>query len=621
MFSSCIVLSSRVPCRRMTTRLRSSDDGRTNRDVARSSSTMTAAAPVEIGRHDRRRLGLGTTSAWWRDAVIYELYVRSFADGNGDGIGDLAGVRSRLPYLASLGIDAIWFTPWYRVAAGRRRLRHRGLPRDRPGVRHARRGRAADRRGGRARDPDHRRRRPQSRFRPAPLVPGRARVSSRLCRASAVLVPPRSRSARRRDARPAGRPTSPARRGRAPRNPDGTPGEWYLHLFSAAQPDLNWDHPDVRREHEEILRFWLDRGAAGIRIDSAALLVKDPTLPEIPSEPAAGRASRTPTATSCTTSIAAGERSPTSYPGTRILVGELWLPDVERFAKYLRPDELHTAFNFDFMARPWDAREHARLDRRDARRARAGRRAGDLAHLEPRRDPAGHPLRAGGHVVRLRRASAAGRRPTSRSGGVGHGPQPSWSPPCPARSTSTRATSSGSRRSRTCPSTSSRTRCTSAPAAPIPGRDGCRVPLPWSGDERPFGFSPAGASAEPWLRQPATWAARTVDVAARRSGLDAQPVSRRAAHPPARAAISATARCAGSTRRTASWRSPGATASSPSRTSRGDPVDAARPRATPCSWPAPTLDDGRLPPDASAWLRIDPDTLARSPGWPTREAE
>src|ERR1700675_3729632 len=112
MFSSCIMLSSRVPCRRMTTRLRSGDDGPTNGAVVRSSSTMTAA-PVEIGRHAAAARPRDD-SAWWRDAVIYELYVRSFADGNGDGIGDIAGVRSHLPYLASLGIDAIWFTPWYR---------------------------------------------------------------------------------------------------------------------------------------------------------------------------------------------------------------------------------------------------------------------------------------------------------------------------------------------------------------------------------------------------------------------------------------------------------------------------------------------------------------------------
>ena len=127
----------------------------------------------------------------------------------------------------------------------------------------------------------------------------------------------------------------------------------------------------MRREYEDVLRFWFDRGVAGIRIDSAALLVKD-------ADAARGRrttrrraSTRTSTATSCTTSTARWRAVADSYAGTRVLVGEVWLPDAERFARYLRPDELHTAFNFDFMARPWDAGALRRVDRHDARRARA----------------------------------------------------------------------------------------------------------------------------------------------------------------------------------------------------------------------------------------------------------
>src|SRR4030095_6362663 len=71
-------------------------------------------------------------------------------------------------------------------------------------------------------------------------------------------------------------------------NPDGTPGQWYLHLVTAEQPELAWDPPDVRAEHESILRFWFDRGAAGVRIDSAALLVKDRSMPERPDKPTPG---------------------------------------------------------------------------------------------------------------------------------------------------------------------------------------------------------------------------------------------------------------------------------------------------------------------------------------------
>src|SRR3712207_4876662 len=131
------------------------------------------------------------------------------------------------------------------------------------------------------------------------------------------------------------------------RTPDGS---WYLHLFTPEQPDLNWDHPTVRAEFADILRFWLDRGADGIRIDSAALLVKDPRLGPVedgaphPFHDLDGvhdvyRSWRR---------IADGYRD-------RALIGEVWLPDPDRFAAYLRPDELHAAFNFDFLGCAWDA--------------------------------------------------------------------------------------------------------------------------------------------------------------------------------------------------------------------------------------------------------------------------
>ena len=134
-------------------------------------------------------------------------------------------------------------------------------------------------------------------------------------------------------------------------NPDGTPGEWYLHMFTPEQPDLNWNHPDVRREHEDILRFWFDRGVAGVRIDSAALLIKDADLPEVGEKPDHPTEDRDELHDVYRSWRAIAD----SYPGTRVLVGEIWVPDIERFTAYLRPDEMHTAFNFDFLARPWSA--------------------------------------------------------------------------------------------------------------------------------------------------------------------------------------------------------------------------------------------------------------------------
>ena len=134
---------------------------------------------------------------------------------------------------------------------------------------------------------------------------------------------------------------------------DGRPGEWYLHLFAPEQPDLNWTHPDVWAEHEDVLRFWFDRGVAGVRIDSAALLVKDPELAEETLEsPPGGHPfmDRDPLHDVYRRWRALAD----SYAEPRVLVGEVWLPDADRLARYLRPDELHTAFNFDFLACPWE---------------------------------------------------------------------------------------------------------------------------------------------------------------------------------------------------------------------------------------------------------------------------
>ena len=136
--------------------------------------------------------------------------------------------------------------------------------------------------------------------------------------------------------------------------PDGSPGEWYLHLFASSQPDLNWGHADVQQEHEDVLRFWLDRGVAGIRIDSAALLVKDPALPDVPAEHGPG--GHPYVDRDELQDIYRGWRAiADSYDDDRALIGELWLPEAARFQRFLRPDMLSSAFNFDFMVCPWDA--------------------------------------------------------------------------------------------------------------------------------------------------------------------------------------------------------------------------------------------------------------------------
>src|SRR5690606_11537365 len=287
---------------------------------------------------------------WWRSAVIYQIYPRSFADGNGDGTGDLAGVRSRLGYLKALGVDAIWFTPWYAspLADG-----------------------GYDVSDYRAIHPDF------GTLAEAELL---IREALALGIRTIIDVVPNHVSAAHPwfQAALAAGPGSPERERfwfvdsddlpthwvspfagdtwTRTTNPDGTPGQWYLHLFTPEQPDLNWNHPDVRAEHEDILRFWFDRGVAGVRIDSAALLIKDPELGEVPENPGPGE-HPTQDRDELHEVYRSWRAVADSYPGTRVLVGEIWLPELDRFVKYLRPDEMHTAFNFDFLARPWEPGE------------------------------------------------------------------------------------------------------------------------------------------------------------------------------------------------------------------------------------------------------------------------
>jgi alpha-glucosidase len=445
---------------------------------------------------------------WWRSAVIYQIYVRSFADGDGDGTGDLAGVRSRLGYLRDLGVDAIWFTPWYAsplADGGYDVSDYRAIHPDFGTLEEA-----------------------EALIREALAVGIRTiidivpnHVSDRHAWFQAALAagpgsPERDRfwfrdgTGENGDGIP-NHWVSPFAGETWTRttNADGTPGQWYLHLFAKEQPDLNWNHPDVRREHEDILKFWFDRGAGGVRIDSAALLVKDPGLTEITDDHAPGEHPNTDRDE--LHDIYRGWRAVAdSYPGTRVLVGEIWLPDTERFVKYLAPDEMHTAFNFDFLARPWDAAQlresieltlaaHAPvqapstwvLSNHDVTRpvTRYGRDDSSFAFLAKR---FGVPSDL---ALGSRRARAAALLTAALPGSLYlyQGDElglPEVDLPREVLQDPMHFRSGGT----------------------DPGRDGCRVPLPWSGTAAPFGFSPVGATGDPWLPQPADWSRYTVEA-------------------------------------------------------------------------------------------------------------
>ena len=278
------------------------------------------------------------SETWWRGAAIYQVYLRSFADGNNDGIGDLADLRARLPYPAGLGVDAIWLNPWYpspMADGGYDVADYRAIE---------------------------------------PAFGDLAQAEAYIEEAHALgirtiidVVPNHGSDQQEwfRQALAAG-PGSPERErfifrpgrdGGLPPNdwqsifngPAWTQvadGEWYLHLFAPEQPDFNWRNPEVVEEFHDILRFWLDRGVDGIRIDSAAVLFKDLDSVE-----------ESYTDHDEVHEVYRAWRQITDEYDARFLVGEMWMPDQERFALYLRPDEMHTPFNFDFLSRPWDADE------------------------------------------------------------------------------------------------------------------------------------------------------------------------------------------------------------------------------------------------------------------------
>jgi alpha-glucosidase len=465
-------------------------------------------AHVEITAVPEPQTESAVDDRWWRDAVVYQVYVRSFADANGDGIGDLAGVRSRLPYLQDLGVDALWFNPWYPsplADTGYDISDYRSIDPAFGTLEEAEQLIAEARALGIRSIVD--------------IVPNHVSDQHPWFQ-EALASPPGSEARDRFWFRPGTGPDGD----QAPngwqsifggpawtrtQDASGAPGDWYLHLFAPEQPDLNWTHPDVWTEHEDVIRFWFDRGVAGVRIDSAALLVKDPALSEETEDRPPGEHPYTDR-DQLHEIYRRWRAIADSYAEPRVLVGEVWLPDAERFARYLRPDELHTAFNFDFLACPWEPgpmrtsidsslAAHAPvgapatwvLSNHDVTRpvTRYGRDDTSFA-FESKRHGTPTDLQRG-----ARRARAAGLLAMALPGSmyVYQGEE------------------LGLPEVEDIPSDRRQDPMWHRSGGVDPGRDGCRVPLPWAGQRPPFAFSENG-DGRPWLDQPDDWAPLTVEV-------------------------------------------------------------------------------------------------------------
>lgn len=294
---------------------------------------------------------------WWRDAVTYQIYIRSFADSNGDGIGDVEGIRSRLPYLKKLGIDAIWITPWYpspQKDHGYDVANYMDIEPDYGTLAQAEQLIKETHEHGIKFIidivPNHSSDQHlwfQAALKSAPGSPERARYVFRDGKGPNGDLPPNNWEA-----------VFGGCAWERVIEADGKPGQWYLHLFAVEQPDFNWEHPEVRAHFEEVLKFWLDRGVDGFRIDVAHGMIKYPGLPDIPegkksSEMLAPHERPFWDQDGVHEIYRSWRKILDSYPGDRMAVAEAWVSPAERIARYVRSDELQNSFNFEMLTTLW----------------------------------------------------------------------------------------------------------------------------------------------------------------------------------------------------------------------------------------------------------------------------
>ncbi|GAB91126.1 glycoside hydrolase family 13 protein [Gordonia rhizosphera] len=452
-----------------------------------------------------------TDHDWWRSAVVYQVYIRSFSDGNGDGVGDLTGLRNRLGHLHELGVDAIWINPWYRspmIDAGYDVADFRQIDPSFGDLAEAEQLiNEAHRVGIRV---------------IADIVPNHVSADHDWFHAALRDEP----GAREKFIFRPGRGVDGAQPPNDWLSAFGGPawsrvddGSWYLHLFAPAQPDLNWEHPAVRAEFDDILRFWFSRGLDGFRIDVAHGLVKDPALPD---------AGAITPGTQHTKPHPAWDQEGVhdvyrrwrsvadEFDPPRVFVAEAWVPDNERLARYLRPDELHTAFQFDFLRAPWRAAQLRAVidDSLDQARAVGAPSTWVLSNHDVVRAVTRYARSQPNHLIESEwdRARWAAEQPDLALGRRRARGAALLQLALPGTAYLYQGDELLLAEHEEIPHDRRQDPTWAQSGYTDVGRDGCRVPIPFSGDAPPYGFS-SHEAVDPWLPQPQDWSELTVAAA------------------------------------------------------------------------------------------------------------
>jgi len=462
--------------------------------------------------------GTDPAAPWWRDAVIYQVYPRSWADSDGDGVGDLPGITARLPHLAELGVDALWLSPFYTSPqhdAGYDVADYRdvdplfGTLGDFDALVAAAHGL-----GVRVL---------------VDVVPNHS-SDEHVWFQAALASPPGSRERARylfRDGR--------GEHGELPPNnwtsnfggpawtrvdeADGSPGQWYLHLFDVSQPDFDWTNPEVRDELEDVLRFWLDRGVDGFRVDVAHGLVKQTDLPD--QDKGFDRARD-----------ATGSQPMWDQPGVhdiyrrwriltdsyavegedadRILCAEAWVLPAEALARYVRHDEMHQSFNFEFLMTPWLAAElRATIAGSLAQAAAVG---APQTWVLSNHDVVRHASRLGFEqtpgLQRILGIGAPDPQPDAQLGLRRARAATALMLALPGSAYLFQGEELGLPEATRLPDEVRQDPTWERSDHTSRGRDGCRVPMPWEGGVPSYGFGPGDAS---WLPQPPEYGVLAVD--------------------------------------------------------------------------------------------------------------